>query len=396
MKRLMRGILTGIIGVSTVIGFMFVTAKVSEAVEAPMYEGSAVLTKELQIPFGTPVPDTTFEFTVDAKGIEDGAGGLDSSKAGECPTWVIDNLSFGNSDTISAANTIEKSTDIWTKINDLTFLHAGVYYYEISEKPTSASTIIDSQAIYTVKVYVENTSSGPKVTGITVNQEQNDSGIATGKKVDPTPDPTHSEFRFINKYWDVTNVQVEKLVAADGTGDYGDRTKDFDFTLTLNLPSTTDETFTKVNYIKTDKSGGTTTGDVTITNHPNPTGTLSITLKHGETIDFTNLPVGSTYTVAEKRSDGYTPSAEVTGVGTHGTGTDGTAGTDLYTVKVDGKMDLFVLAETAEIKNTTVVTNTFKSPNITGIIMENLPFILMVVVAGAGIVFIVLTKRRRA
>ena len=59
-------------------------------------------------------------------------------------------------------------------------------------------------------------------------------------------------------------------------------------------------------------------------------------------------------------------------------------------------IDLLVDFEQDGIENTTVVTNEYKDPSITGVLTDNFPFIVMVLVAGAGIVFLTVSKRRRA
>lgn len=392
MNKMIKGLAVGLMTLGAMVGLAVARPVQGEAdVAPPMYEGSAVLTKELQIPNGVTVPDVTFEFTVTEKGVESDDGTLDASRADECKPWTpIPAISFGTGDTIQNSK-IEKSQDIWTIINALDFDHAGVYYYEVAEEETSYGNIIDSKAVYTVKVYVENTDSGPTVTGITVNKEKYDSGVELDPKVkvDPTPKPTHSEFRFVNKYWDVKSVQVKKLVAGDTDGDYGDRTKQFDFTIEVTLPGTTTLPYSLGYEI--------TRADNTVESETEAfsalTQTITVSLAHNDVLEFTNLPVGSTYKVVEAYAAGYTPSATVVKNGTSDTADAAIANTD-YTVAIGGDAQTFVDAGTEE--NSTTVTNTFKSPSVTGVIIDNLPFILMVVVAGAGITFLTISKRRRA
>ncbi|MBU5361850.1 hypothetical protein KQI58_12280 [Enterococcus raffinosus] len=400
MKKIVKRLVVGLATISTVVGITIAAATEAKANEENKSDvvDSAVLTKEFQIPNGVTVPEVEFGFTVTPKGVEDDDGVLDESKVGDCVSWTIDEtIKFNSSDKVTTGNKLEKSINIWPLIKDLEFSHAGVYYYDVNENITGNSVIIDSKAIYRVRIFVQNTEAGPKVFGLIVEQIQDDTGTETGGKVDPTPKPNHSEFRFINRYWELTKVQVKKIVAGDSGDDIGDRNKDFEFTITLNLPETTKTDFTKVDYKKTDKDGNETTGSVTI-DHSNLTGSLEILLKHGETIEFTNLPVGSTYEVVETSVKNYIPSAEVTGLGTSGS-SDQWEATEKYTVTVGGITDLFVQAEEKSldgIKNTTTVTNKYKLPNITGVITDNLPFILMILVAGAGIVFLTVSKRRRA
>lgn len=406
MKNFIKGLVVGVATLSTVVGITMATTTEVKAEELGP-KNTAVLTKELQIPNGVIVPETTFKFTVTPKGVESGGGTLDETRKDECLTWEIDDITFSSSEKATSDNKIVKSTDVWSKISDLKFAAPGIYYYEIAEtQPGSVGDITYSKAEYTVRILVENTDDGLKVTGIIVDRLKDDDGNPVTGKVDPAPKPddgNHSEFRFINKYRGLTKIQVKKIVAGDGSGDFGDREKDFAFTITLNLPETVSADFDEVVYSKKNvKSEEVANEKVTITNR---TGETQISLKHGETIEFTKLPVGSTYTVVEKIETNYTPTAKVTGLGTN-TGDNATSDKvegNTFTVTVDSTDKLFVQAEgkknstdTEEIENATIVTNTFKSPSITGVITDNLPFVLMVAVAGAGIVFLTISKRRRA
>lgn len=82
----------------------------------------------------------------------------------------------------------------------------------------------------------------------------------------------------------VGSLTVSKTVSGDG----GDTSKAFDFTVTLS-----------------DTSISGTFGDMTFEN-----GTASFTLKHGESKTAENLPAGISYTVTESGNDGYTVTAE--------------------------------------------------------------------------------------
>ncbi|MFR3686661.1 MAG: Spy0128 family protein, partial [Enterococcus sp.] len=253
MKKFIKGLAVGLATLSAVVGITLATAKEVKAEELGP-KNTAFLTKELQIPNGVIVPETTFEFTVTPKGVESGGGTLDETRKDECLTWEIDDITFSSSEKATTNNKIVKSTDVWTKIADLKFAAPGIYYYEIAEtQPGSVGDITYSKAEYTVRILVENTDDGPKVTGIIVDRLKDGDGKPVTGKVDPTPNPdddNHSEFRFINKYRGLTKVQVKKIVAGDGSGDFGDREKDFKFTITLNLPETVSADFDEVAYSK--------------------------------------------------------------------------------------------------------------------------------------------------
>lgn len=427
MKKIVKGIFV-VIATLSVVASMALTAAVEVKADAPpLYNENAVLTKVIKIPEGVIVPNLEFNFTAVRLGIadENGAPQKDSSQ----PEWNLPSIKFSedsdNPDKGESGNKAVKTTDnllVKKVINETTILqlkdasaddatvnfeHAGVYLYEVTEiapDPLDPEDVITrySQAKYTVRVYVENIedkdgNSLLTVKGLTILKVTDDNGDDVDAKVDPTPgsDTEYggSEFRFVNDFWDETELEVEKRVA----GNAGDRTKAFDFKITVTLPETTKKDF-ELTY--TTPSGSDPDSPI-IYDESTRIFEIDVKLKHGEKISFDNLPVGSTYNVVETIAKGYEPSAVVTGRGTNGVATDGTPDDDLkFTVEVGGISDLLVDAEdvTAQtpIKNTTVVTNEYKDPSITGVLTDNFPFIVMVFVAGAGIVFLTVSKRRRA
>ena len=120
----------------------------------------------------------------------------------------------------------------------------------------------------------------------------------------------------------------------------------------------------------------------------------AFTLADREQLVFSNLPVGTTYVVKElEASDGYTPSVTVVENKTT-TLTNKTVaqeGDALDTLKRDGTKNLV-----GEYENKVTFTNTRQggvAP--TGILMNNLPFILLVAVAIVAFVSLAVIKRRR-
>lgn len=423
MKKIVKGIFV-VIATLSVVASMALTAAVevkADGQKHPLYDEEAVLTKVIKIPEGVIVPNLVFDFDAVPLGEEDEEGNL----FGTAPEWKLPSIEFSedsvNPDKGESGNKAVKTTDnllVKKVINETTILqlkdasaddatvnfgHAGVYLYEVTEKvpnPSDPEDVITrySQAKYTVRVYVENIedkdgNSLLTVKGLTILKVTDDIGDDVDAKVDPTPgsDTEYggSEFRFVNEFWDETELEVEKRVA----GNAGDRTKAFDFKITVTLPETTKKDF-ELTY--TTPSGSDPDSPI-IYDESTRIFEINVKLKHGEKISFKNLPVGSTYNVVETIAKGYTPSAVVTGRGTNGVATDGTPDDDLkFTVKVGDVMDLLVDAESDTTKNKTTVTNEYKDPSITGVLTDNFPFIVMVLVAGVGIVFLTVSKRRRA
>ena len=164
------------------------------------------------------------------------------------------------------------------------------------------------------------------------------------------------------------------------TGTYADKTKEFNFEITFTKSPMSDQrTFT-----------GNIGSEPVVCTAGTP---KSFTLADGEKLIFNNLPVGTTYVVKElAASDGYTPSVTVienkTTTLTNKTVQEAEA---LNTLKEDGKKNLV-----GEADNKVTFTNTHQGGVVpTGILMNNLPFILLVAVAIVAFVSLAVIKRRR-
>lgn len=146
-------------------------------------------------------------------------------------------------------------------------------------------------------------------------------------------------------------LDVSKTV----TGNLGDKNKYFEFKVTL----TGEEGKTyRDSYAVT---GGSNTANPSTIKIGEETTFL---LKHDDTITIENLPYGVTYTVTETAADDYT---------TTKTGDDGT---------------INAAEQTAAFTNT-------KTGNVdTGVVLNNMPYILVLAVLAAGVAVFIIRKRR--
>ena len=101
------------------------------------------------------------------------------------------------------------------------------------------------------------------------------------------------------------------------------------------------------------------------------------------TFTIDQLPAGSRYTLTETGVPGYTASSVYL---TNGTSTNGAAGQ----LGQDYKVENILLGEKT---NNNTVTNKINDVTPTGLLIDNLPFILMIGLGLAG--FVVLSKKRR-
>lgn len=312
-------------------------------------DGQVSITKEFEMADGLATPDVTFKFTA-------------TSETPDAPSATIRDISYIVQDKGILQDTgifvISKNTAISFGGN---WPHAGEYVYTVKETKEDAANVTYDETTYKLRVYVINEGNGLKVQQITAEGKEG----KTNKIV------------FKNQY---TKNNASLIVEKKTEGTYADKTKKFDFEII----------FTKSPMSNQTKFTGKI-GEETVVCTAGQAKTFR--LANGEQLVFTNLPVGMTYVVTEKGAeDGYTPGVNVVENGVT-TVTDRTAkseGQFLNTVKDDGKNNLV-----GEKDNKVTFTNTYRDVAITGIVMDNLPFILLVAVAIVAFVSLAIMKRRR-
>ena len=281
-----------------------------------------------------------------------------------------------------------------------TYLEAGKYEYTVTETQTADPIVansehekmIMSQAEYTMDVYVTDGATGTEISNIVVNKVKDDAGQPKTGKVDigntddndfnftntyvqeagtgtdPTnPDPTYNKFGSLNV--------SKKVVNANGTTATSD--DEFTFTATFAFPTGTDAN--TLGGIK-DANGK----PVTLAEG----GTYTFKLKANGNMKFTGVPVGTTITVKESAAKNYKGSAEITINGTPLTPVSATKyNAELTAVNNNEKL--------GQKQNTVDVTNTYNDVPVTGIIMNTLPYVLMIALCGVALIAFVGFKRRR-
>ncbi|EID26229.1 hypothetical protein HMPREF1047_0608 [Streptococcus oralis SK1074] len=350
------------------------------------------INKTLKIAEGITTPEATFTFTFTPQ------TGTSSNEAPyetgvDIPKRTV---TYGSSDELKAgADSIKKATgDIF---DGVTYGHAGEYVYSVKEENTGWKPInkdgkdIDSMTYdtrtYNMHVIVKNkkNGNGTYISSVYFRETNN----ASGAKVKPsTNSGTYTYDLFDNIYrkdagkitpneptpnkpnpdnLDPTtnSLFIKKVVS----GDTADKTKDFTFKITFTKSSTaTSDTFIgKVNNT-----------EYTFTSGQEKT----ITLHHDQMLVFQTIPAGTRYTVKEIGTAGYTASATYNenGITKEATGTKAT----------DFSVDNSLIGEKT---NNNTITNTLPDVTPTGLLIDNLPFILMIGLGLAG--FVVLSKKRR-
>ena len=326
------------------------TAVMAEEVQVPTV-GQADVTKNLHIAEGITVPDTTFTFNI-------------TQTAGDETNVAKTTTAAFNADTVTNDLVSKAAT---TELADATkYPHAGVYTFTVSEVNGDVAGMTYDTKSYTVNVYVVNDGNGLKVDSVTANDG----------------DAKVSDMTFDNTYVKDSTLTIKKEV----TGTQADRTKHFNFTINMTKASTD----TRASY-----TGTIVKGDKCKENHQNVvlafdnTGkaTANVELCDGDTITFDNIAAGTRYTVTEAGAeDGYTPSVAV--VENSGTAEQTSADSDSEGIKAENKL----IGENA---NSVVFTNAYADTPVTGVIINNLPYVVLVVAAVCALAVLVLINRRR-
>ena len=418
---------------------------------------SVQITKTLKIGRGITVPTETFTFkfaptnTAEVQKLGDVSGYLD-------PTLTQQNVSYpGLSDvTIGFDSSLraDGATD-----TELTFLsgridltqyewgNAGLYIYSVKEVipvGQDATTGMEyDDSTYYLKVYVANDSNGGhRVDGVTVMgfDETADDGNGKWVKVNGAPteemetydtenpdgceDYKGNGFRFVNSYKkDVDHHPTNKdEISGDDPdlefnewafkltkkidGSYASKNDNFDFSVAIVLPGTNNSipsATAKVNKYTANKINSSI--QITNPNDPNELASIvdvqvpvngtefDVYLHHGDSFGITNLPAGTEIHMHEVAftERPYTPSY----VGKWGLDTsDGKEKRKTGEKDKDLEANTIVVGENgAYIQYINKISD--DDVTVTGIVISNLPYILMVVIAVAGIGFYMVSKKRR-
>ncbi len=212
------------------------------------------------------------------------------------------------------------------------YTNVGVYEYTLQEVAGTVAGVTYKTGTFVLKVSVTNAADGTLVRTPALYTDG----------ADKTKNDT------IKNTYEGRDLSISKTVK----GAYGDKTKYFTFTVTLTGEAglTYPETFAV-------SGGSNTSNPATIA-----LGTATtFLLKDGDTIKIANLPVGVKYEVTEAAVEGYT-TTKSDDSGTITTGVDPTAA---FTNEKDGTPD-------------------------TGISLDSLPYvvILVVVLGGAAVLFL--------
>jgi hypothetical protein len=397
-------------------GFMasFTTAFADEATSQGTKDNpaQAAITKILQMPDGTTTPGHTYTFAFSG-GAKDGGG--------TAPQISSVQVAFTSADTgsVSGDTRIVKGQSMVTWP---AFSSTGIYSYTLQEtqqvSPTAAANeaITYSKASYTFKVYVAEEDGVRYVQTVVVTQDKDDTGTAVSpEKKDPTPgddeEGTFSALAFTNTYvkTNTTDGGEEGTGPADKTktgalyidqiltGSMADSSLPFTYTITLTKPSlvggTPSYSAYLVNAAGRVASPSTVYDNTTDKTYSFTSGTpKTINIRQDERLVFVDVAVGTKYVASTPGSGDYKAKVKVQYNGGGAIESQETAkGASLSTEAVTT-----VTKMVGEAASGAAFTHNYDVPTPTGIIIDNLPYLLLIALALAGLgVYVVSRTRRR-
>lgn len=301
------------------------------------------------------------DFTKDTAGVPTGATGLPASRTAYKENFKI-------------------------KLNELNIPTGGtgIYVYKINEKDNGTPAVsynTDGGRLYLIVTVTHVTDGNGSIQdglyNYAVALRRGDDNIAAanaakGTKVLAT-EAFHNTYGAGNS---VNSVELKKTVH----GNFGDLGKDFTFNVTFN--KAVDKNYGNIAFEAENGHKVYKANDPTQTrvNELEYGMEYVVTLKHGETIEFGNLPADVTYTMVENGKQDVEGTQKVDGIYTvTGEKTEDNKGT--------------VTASATTAKEEIVNTNQ-ESPDM-GVVLDNAPYIAMLAIVAIGGVALMLNKRRR-
>ena len=303
-------------------------------------------------------PEETFKFDVKGAFVRNTPHGITKDTM---PMIKVSSVKFNAGDAGKTEGDAYKKK-ITVELGD--YERVGVYAYYVTEVDNKTLGVTyDSKPVCVVVSVTNNDENAadyathPLKCTVALHKE-----TSTAEKIVAETDPA-----FTNTYT-ANGLTLTKKVG----GNMGDKKQDFNFTVTFN----NDTAKTWVNALTVKHSNDTKS--VT------PTGnTYTFTLKHGEHVEFGNLPAGLTYTVKENVAN--------LGGEDYDTYLNSTAEAN----KLNAERGTMNHTDTAT-KDKAEVTyiNTLGTVIDTGVILDNAPYIALLTIVAAGAVVMIMKKRR--
>lgn len=387
MKSLRKKIIASALAVTLLGGAFMPKANAADATEEQIWKDLKITKILNKVEKGVTTPDTEFDFSFTPK--TEGAPAIENVKIGYTAADDTD------SDQAEAGIQVEKTVGV--NLSNIQWPKSGEYEYELKEvipnpgiEDMDYGYLLNYQNKYTkpvegkitpykIKFKVEEINGKLEVTGITVSNR-------VGKIERKLNYNAEKGLKFKNYYdkkdgntptpgggTDITEAEkkgfaFKKIVDSKNQTDLE---KSFDFGVKVDKAVGSNSKDTEFKYVIVDKDGKVGTEQTAAY------GTeFTVSLKDKERVVFTDVILGSKVSVSEKDSKGLTPSVK-----SDFFETDKTASNDKTAAGIIGDTK----GNYAEFTN--------KNAPLTGVLIDNLPYIALVAVAGLGIFFFVKNRR---
>lgn len=320
-------------------------------------DGTFSIKKAYTVSEGATAPDEDFDLDV-------GKVSVANSSITDAQFQAADK--YNVSVTTKASHSSTGTTDFQLTLPE--YDKPGTFVYKLTEKDNKVAGVTYDTAEYYLTVYAVQKSENSVGNEIECKVRLDKGGVKKngeeGYKVDA-----------ITNSYTASPLSISKKV----TGNMGDKSKYFDFTVTFTAPTgkkvNSTITVSGVSEANEVKVGTTALTGSTITFGENETTkTVTFKLKNNDTINFANLPSGVGYKVEEASysAEGY--KTYINDSDTENSATEGTMSGTTVTVSYKNQNG-----------DTTIDT---------GVILDNAPYILMLAVVAGGAMMLVIKKRR--
>lgn len=268
------------------------------------------------------------------------------------------------------------------------FTEAGQYTYTVKEEEKTLTGLVCSKAEYLVSIFVKTKADNKfTVDNIQIKKTKDDKGQPVNEQKTPydgSKDESN-KFEFDNNYdpkagndnptgTDITTEDKKGFVLKKKVaGEKVNADEPFTFNFTVSKPAGSNAADTTFDYKIVNAQG--TAGN-------KQTGTygtaFDVVLKNGERVVFANVLLGSMVKAKETKDAGYTHSLEAS---------------KMNNVAVNEAKDIEETGKTIGDKGDNSITFVNTQQTATGILLNSLPFIVLALVALAGIVFFVKNRK---
>ena len=365
-------------------------ASFSTNIKADTVTTAPWLYKEIHKTPGTTTPAVTFTYEFTAVSFNN-----DTSDLSFVPVINDMTLSFSSTDNTDSnattTNIIEVKKGLAISLPS-TYDRAGEYVYTVVESsndftPGANDSLTDSDAKYEIHVFVKNNASGVEIEGVTVYQLLNDAGTTDGvSSAKIEADQAGEALKFISTYSKTATLSVYKEVV----GDYANKKKEFTFVVNFAAAGNVTGSNSYSYYIS---ENGTKVPGSDTAYTINGTGSVTVQLTHNQAAVFEGLPTGTKFYAIENKDTKYTSKGEISsnGVVTSNISQTDTSGNLLLNATANENADTLI----GEGINYAKAINTENNISVTGVIFDNLPFLILIVIGATGVGYYII-KRKRA